>query len=184
VGSPERQRPPNARVSLQPHAGRSPEQRSSCTGEAGAKGGLLDPTRTGSVANKNPPNRAGKAARGRRAGAWGLDGTLGEAWGQPSPAPFRRILLRRRPGCGEIVAVGKGQRGGAERVVVIRKETRSVWSWHRVQVRRLRQIGADLRQQLARTIGLADVTITTRLKRLALITGQGIGRNGDNRYGL
>ena len=69
--------------------------------------------RTGSVANKNPPNRAGKAARGRRAGAWGLDGTLGEAWGQPSPAPFRRILLRRRPGCGEIVAVGKSGAGRA-----------------------------------------------------------------------
>jgi hypothetical protein len=38
---------------------------------------------------------------------------VGEAWGQPSPAPFRRILLRRRPGCGEIVAVGKGRRGAS-----------------------------------------------------------------------
>ena len=66
------------------------------------------------MVNKRPAKPAGftgKAARGRRAGAWGLDGKLGEAWGQPSPAPFRRILLRRRLGCGEIVAVGKGWRG-------------------------------------------------------------------------
>jgi len=59
------------------------------------------------IGGQQKPRRTGRGKRrgGAERGAWGLDGKLGEAWGQPSPAPFRRILLRRRPGCGEIVAV-------------------------------------------------------------------------------
>jgi hypothetical protein len=48
----------------------------------------------------------------------------------------------------------------------------------------LRQIGADLCQQFAWTIGLADIAVTTCRKGLFLIPGQGIGRYGYNRYRL
>src|SRR5262245_15262711 len=41
----------------------------------------------------------------------------------------------------------------------------------------LRQKGADLREQIAWTIGLADVAVAACRKSLVFITGQRIGRN-------